>query len=213
MFALPASAALVGRNLDSNTATYEAFYDDVLDITWLADANLAKTQTFGVSGIASNGKMDWSEAGNWFTAMNAANYLGLNDWRLPTMVDIGDDGCNETNAGTDCGFNVLTYNSGTGEVYSEMAYHYHENFEALSSRRANGTLNAPEDYGILNAPDPSGYLPLFSILSSLSTGLGWNMGQTLQKHGVMVLLTGTKRRLPRRLAFMHGRLQMAMWAA
>ena len=34
---------LQGRDLDGNAATFEAYYDTVLDITWLADANAAGT--------------------------------------------------------------------------------------------------------------------------------------------------------------------------
>jgi len=51
-------------------------YDDVLDITWLADANYAKT-----SGYDTDGLMDWAAATTW-----AANltYGGYDDWRLPT---------------------------------------------------------------------------------------------------------------------------------
>ncbi len=43
ILAIPAQAALHGRNLDNDPATFEAWYDDVLDITWLADANFART--------------------------------------------------------------------------------------------------------------------------------------------------------------------------
>lgn len=32
---------LQGRDLDGNATTFEAYYDTVLDITWLADANYA----------------------------------------------------------------------------------------------------------------------------------------------------------------------------
>lgn len=33
------NAALVGRDLDGLLNTSEAYYDDVTDLTWLADAN------------------------------------------------------------------------------------------------------------------------------------------------------------------------------
>lgn len=36
-------STLQGRDLDGNLATFEAYYDTVLGITWLADANYAKT--------------------------------------------------------------------------------------------------------------------------------------------------------------------------
>ena len=42
--------------------TGAACYDDVLDITWLADADLAASNTFGVSGIDSFGLMSWDTA-------------------------------------------------------------------------------------------------------------------------------------------------------
>ena len=77
-------------------------YDDVLNLTWLQNANLAATNTFGVSGIQSNGTMTWDTANQWITAMNAADYLGYNDWRLPTMIDTGSSGCNLAYSGTDC---------------------------------------------------------------------------------------------------------------
>ena len=50
-------------------------YDDVLDIIWLQNANLAATETFGINGIDAAGQMDWSTAQSWIVAMNAANYL------------------------------------------------------------------------------------------------------------------------------------------
>lgn len=58
-------------------------YDDVLDITWLQNANLAATETFGVAAIDGNGYMNWPTAQTWVSAMNAANYLGASDRRLP----------------------------------------------------------------------------------------------------------------------------------
>lgn len=40
----------------------DALYDDVLDITWLSNANLADTTDFGVAGINANGSMIWNTA-------------------------------------------------------------------------------------------------------------------------------------------------------
>jgi hypothetical protein len=47
LLALPgvAQATLISR------LSGQAYYDDVLDITWLANANLAAGNTFGVGGI------------------------------------------------------------------------------------------------------------------------------------------------------------------
>ncbi|MDP2784861.1 MAG: DUF1566 domain-containing protein [Sulfurimicrobium sp.] len=62
--------------------------DTDLNITWLANANLAASNTFGVGGINPDGMMIWGTAQSWIGAMNASNggagYLGYSDWRLPT---------------------------------------------------------------------------------------------------------------------------------
>jgi hypothetical protein len=58
-------------------------YETDLNITWLQNANLAANQTFGVSGILSTGQMTGDTADAWIAAMNAADYKGFNDWRLP----------------------------------------------------------------------------------------------------------------------------------
>jgi hypothetical protein len=63
-------------------------YDDVLDITWQQNANLAATTDFGVEGIDANGYMNWQTAQTWIQAMNNENYLGYNDWRLPITAGI-----------------------------------------------------------------------------------------------------------------------------
>lgn len=97
-----ADAALLSRSGG------QAYYDDVLDITWVADANLAKT-----SGYDADGKMAWSAAQTWIGTLNTANYLGTNDWRLPTVTDTGTPGCNYAYTGTDCGYNV---DLSTGEI-------------------------------------------------------------------------------------------------
>lgn len=70
--AAAAEAALLSR------AGGQAYYDDVLNITWLADANYAQT-----SGYDSDGRMTWAETPAWIGSLNAANHLGANNWRLP----------------------------------------------------------------------------------------------------------------------------------
>lgn len=50
-------------------------YDDVLDITWVSNADI-------------NGQMDWTTANTW---ANDLVFAGHADWRLPNM-DVNDDG-------------------------------------------------------------------------------------------------------------------------
>lgn len=65
-------------------------YDNVLNITWLSDANYAKT-----SGVDADGLMNWTAASAW-----AANlvYGGYSDWRLPTTLQ-PDASCRNQRAG------------------------------------------------------------------------------------------------------------------
>ena len=51
-----------------------AFYDTEADLTWLADANYAKT-----SGFNTDGKMTWAEAMDWVDGLDIA---GVTGWRL-----------------------------------------------------------------------------------------------------------------------------------
>lgn len=102
-FAIPAQAALIDRGGGF-------IYDDVLDITWLQDASYGNT-----------GAMTWANAISWAATLSVADTrdgaggVVYDDWRLPRVTDTGVLGCNQSNFGTDCGFNVDT---GTGEIAS-----------------------------------------------------------------------------------------------
>ncbi len=109
---LGAHAALLSR------LSGQAYYDDVLDITWLADANYAQT-----SGHDADGLMTWSASLAWIASLNTANHLGVSDWRLPFIVDTGTPGCDFGYSGTDCGYNVQTKTGAT--VHNEMAHLYY----------------------------------------------------------------------------------------
>ncbi len=115
-----ANAALIGRLPATPGGTdYQAYYDDTLNITWLADVKYAQT-----SGYLSNhhigtivGGLTWNSAKTWAANLNIG---GVTGWRLPTMIDTGTPGCNPSFSGTDCGYNVQT-GSATTVVYSELA--------------------------------------------------------------------------------------------
>lgn len=117
-----------------------AVYDTDLDITWIANANLLSTETFGLpvgtnlgphpsdsdnlsSGMISSLRADWVGALHWIDAMNAANYLGFNDWRLPD-AGLPDAGCTSDQAGTTPSGDSTGYNCAGGEFghlyYTEL---------------------------------------------------------------------------------------------
>ena len=139
-----AQAALLGRMAATLGGTdYRAYYDDVQDITWMADANLAATSVFGVAGIVPDGRMTWDKAQEWIGAMNATSYLGASNWRLPTVTDTGAPGCEDGGwySGTDCGYNV---DASTGE----MAHLYYSTLGNVGYFDTNGT-----PIGCANAPN------------------------------------------------------------
>lgn len=58
-------------------------YDDVLNITWLQDANYAKT-----SGYNTDGWMTWGEAISWVANLeyyDSVRGVTYDDWRLPKI--------------------------------------------------------------------------------------------------------------------------------
>lgn len=116
-----AHAALQGRDADGVTANgYEAFYDTVLNITWLADANYAKT-----SGFDTNGAMTWDNAMAWVASLS---FQGVSGWRLPhfeplngvSVVDFAPNWQDYNKGLIDAGFNITS-------PRNELAYMYYVN--------------------------------------------------------------------------------------
>ena len=83
---LPGTPPAAGKALQVNPGG-QTVYDPVAQVTWLADANLAAKQTFGVADINPDGSMEHSTAVQWVAAMNKADqgrgYLGQTNWQLP----------------------------------------------------------------------------------------------------------------------------------
>ena len=126
-----------------------AVYDTDRNITWLADANYAATNTFGVA-IATNGDMTLNTANNWITAMNAdggTGYLGFNDWRLPTTL-VPDSSCSSSSSESR-GFNC------TG---SEMGHLFYNEFGAAANT------------SVLTTGDPTE----LSKFTNIQSGIYWS---------------------------------------
>lgn len=149
----PSYSALFIRDLDGNTGNgHEAVYDDVLDITWLADANLAASNSFGVSTLDPNGNMFWSTGLDFIDAMNTsdggAGYLGFNSWRLPEARPLNGISYDirmvngefpfTYDGSSDRGYQLSAPRSqdnpdgqSAGFTGSELAYHYYNNLGAI----------------------------------------------------------------------------------
>ena len=130
-------ACLTMVSFNTNAALIErlgglAYYDDVADLTWLADANAAGTT------------MTWDDANAWVTGLDVA---GVTGWRLPSVIDVGNDG--ETFGGNiyqgvDAGYNITTH--------SELSNMYYNVLGNIADFDIAGTV---QDGGLANR-DPFG---------------------------------------------------------
>ncbi len=128
--AMPAQAELQSRT--------GGFYDTVLDITW-SQPSLAAFDNFGIPGLQPPyNAMTPQQASAWIAAVNAANYLGTNTWRLPHWPDSGVyGGCDGSfYDGGDCGSNVRT---AAGSEYSELAHLWYVTLGNTSQYLTDGT--------------------------------------------------------------------------
>jgi hypothetical protein len=83
-----------GTGLQVNPGV-QTVYDPVTNVTWLANANLAASNTFGLPYCTSpttpavcvswDGAMTLAAASQFISNMNAAAYLGQTNWELPPI--------------------------------------------------------------------------------------------------------------------------------
>ena len=112
--AFSADAALVNRGGG-------LIYDTVLDVTWLQDANYAKT-----SGDDDDGQMTWEQAKTWTAELSfydSVRNKTWSDWRLPAVEPVNGSSFNfgwAFDGSTDEGYNITSPNS-------ELMYMYYAN--------------------------------------------------------------------------------------
>lgn len=111
-------------------------YDDVLDITWLQDANYANTSGYLGNSI-TDGNMSLSSANQW-----AANltFGGYDDWRLPTVSPANGKEFN-FDGSSDAGFNITRESSELSHLY----------YVGLGNEGATGIDPTPDTDGSISA--------------------------------------------------------------
>jgi hypothetical protein len=107
-------STLLGRDLNGDHVA-DAYYDTVLGITWMADADALPFEA-RASG--------WAGARSWVASLDLH---GVTGWRLPMLHDGGAPGCDDPDAqgGGDCGYNVRPETS-------ELAHLFHVTLGNLS---------------------------------------------------------------------------------
>jgi uncharacterized protein (TIGR03437 family) len=127
---IPGTPPSTGQGLQVNPGG-DTVYDPVANVTWLANANLAATDTFGLplctdpispaTCVAKDGAMTWDSASQFIVNMNAykgTGYLNQTNWKLPP-VDPTCSGFGCKNAGNPMGelfYGQLGGNQGGGVV-------------------------------------------------------------------------------------------------
>ena len=92
-----------------------------MGVTWLADADLAAFDTFGLSGISCDGSMEYATAQKWVGAMDEADYLGHRDWTLPiTPTPNSDSGCSGHNGAGGGNFGIGCTKSPLASLYTNV---------------------------------------------------------------------------------------------
>src|SRR6185369_11716129 len=131
------------------SASGTTVYDSINRVSWLTDFNLAATNRFGLplcDAMASqpcinpSGSMTYQSALAWVRGMNAANYLGHNNWQLPTNPAV-DASCSAIGpAGNNFGFNCTA---------SALGSLYYNGLALAAPNTAVPTVNIPS---LLQAP-------------------------------------------------------------
>jgi probable HAF family extracellular repeat protein len=117
-------------------------YDDALDITWLADANYAKT-----TGYDLDGRMTSAEASAWARDLvyhDAVRGVDYDDWRLADNAPV--QGPNWRYTSTTDGSTDVSYNL-TGQA-SELAQMFYANLGFSGRFSPGGAFQT--DFGIFN---------------------------------------------------------------
>jgi len=117
-------AALV-LSTSANAALIErlgglAYYDDVADLTWLADANFISTYT--PPSPYNDGRTSWYNAHGWLANLSID---GVDGWRLPSTVQ-PDASCDSQDSRDSYGYNCT--GSEMGNLYYNVLGNTTDNF-------------------------------------------------------------------------------------
>jgi hypothetical protein len=178
----PAQATLFDRGAGM-------IYDDVLNVTWLQDANHANTISYVTAGdrdvTTTGGKMTWDEAAEWTAQLN---YGGYSDWRLPDVKPV-----NGTNFQINVSFDGSTdFGEHIISPQSELSYMYFVNLNNDSVHDTSGNLlgcgssdSCLTNTGLFNNLIPDNYW--FGVEVDPTPAFAWSFNT---QHGIQTLFDG-----------------------
>jgi hypothetical protein len=180
---IPGAQPSRGKGLQPSTDG-KTVYDPVNQVTWAADANLAKTERFGItSGINADGSMGHDTAVKWVAAMSTKGWAGKHGWVLPLGAPAG--------SATICGgFNCLK-NQLAALFYSGLGLSAGQPAVAKPASLRGGFQNLqPYLYwscGAATPQGPCGADPKAGMAWSFSFGNGFE-GTDLQTNALFVMV-------------------------
>ncbi len=163
------------------SADGQTVYDPGADVTWLANANLAATQTFGsqcvnpdgTQCINPDGSMTHTVALNWITGMNAYNagagWLGQTNWQMPPTIASDQTCSNKVNF-----FGFGCTGSPLGELfYNQLGLSAGTPVVAVAKTNV-GPFQNPQPYLYWSCGVPSNQTPCEPNGEPPAAGFGWS---------------------------------------
>lgn len=141
-------------------------YDDVQDITWLQDADYART-----SGFKPNGKMPWADATKWVSELvyhDPVRKVDITGWRLPKVGPVAGDKIN----GRFCFDGSSDEGYGMTSPRSELAYMFYVNLRLKGYYTATGDIQA-SDCGAAGNGKP-GFTADVGLVKNLKSHIYWS---------------------------------------
>jgi hypothetical protein len=142
-------------------------YDRLLDVTWLANGNLARDSAFGVDSIRASGSMTYDAAVAWVGKLNAKNYLGHHTWTIPTSPKT-DKTCSRKSGPYNNSFGYNCTGSMLGSLYFGLGFREPNTVVAIPANSVQGFRNfqpylywaepLSEHKGADSEANPNGYI-------------------------------------------------------
>jgi hypothetical protein len=177
-------AALVGN---AQAALFDRggglLYDDVLNVTWLQDANYSKSSGYDADGLMTLSQAtEWAENLAYFDSVRSVSY---SDWRLASNKPV--NGVNwqlsySFDGSTDNGHNIVSQNS-------ELSFQYFVNLGLKAIYSSSGAYQA--NFGIFGNGTFGGQVDVGLVKNLQSNGGYWSGGIPLDQFNPWYFGTAT----------------------